>query len=203
LPNDDHKGKSLGGDLQRKLALASDVVVPLDFEHHDTPLRHVFGTSFDIPTSTTPGVVGPGSPGSAEMPARADHSHQLVSGIGVFGITINGTIPTSGNVTLGTLTIPAVAYDRLILAQGMCICSATSASQYQITVTNTDGGVRIARFTGGNIDTGTTVLFPATLLANNVGIITAVASFAAGTSAAATVTADGRFNRLEAFAFPI
>lgn len=49
----------------------------LDYVHHDTPVRHQFGTTFEAPVAVE--AINPndtdGFVGSSDSPARADHRH--------------------------------------------------------------------------------------------------------------------------------
>lgn len=118
-----------------------------------------------------------------------------------------GTVPTSGSLALGTITIAAAPYPRLVTASGMAFLgsTATTATQFQIYGTHLSG---FQWFTRGFVNTsiGVTFVLPPitqTLAANTGGTVSYTASYVGGTSATTTVTANGSFSRGDVFIQPV
>jgi hypothetical protein len=192
-----------GGEEVRKGVLASDLAVPLDLQHHNTAQAHQFGGAFDIPTtvSDTIGGSAQGTPGSSDLVARADHVHGVSLGNTRQSVTLTGTIPATGSVTLGTIVIAAAPYDRIALISCMMLPGGVNTASYQLGYTAPDGTVLFARCTGGLLTTAT-LLDRASLVAAGANpTLTFTGSCAAGATAA-SVTNDARFNRADVLLLP-
>jgi len=110
------------------------------------------------------------------------------------------SIPVTGNTVMGTISIPAAPYPRLVIASASCIFGgpATVATYYQLFITHVDGGLYYARCACGNFFTATVAPTGRILQANTAGTLTATASYTGGTSAASSTSIDGRYNHMEA-----
>jgi hypothetical protein len=71
----DFSGRSQEED--RKDKLINELSRSLDVVHHDNPIRHTFGLTFEAPVTVTPNSLSDtvGFVGISDTPARSDHRH--------------------------------------------------------------------------------------------------------------------------------
>lgn len=118
-----------------------------------------------------------------------------------------GTIPSSGTLTLATITIPAQPWPRLVTASAMLLTSSASAANagFQLAGTHIGGGQWFARSIGPTSNQWLTLTLNAvtnTLPADTVGTLSFAASCVAGVATASANT-DARFSRADWLIQPV
>ena len=90
------RGPTYRAQQERKAQqLLADLSQSLDIQHHDSPLRHQFGVTFEAPVTVADLGTSP-FPGISDIPARSDHVHDgsNIVPVGTIVMTALGSAPS-------------------------------------------------------------------------------------------------------------
>lgn len=126
-PNSSKDRSGRSQEEARKDQLLNELSRSLDIVHHDNPIRHTFGQTFEAPvtvTANTPGDTA-GFVGTSDTPARSDHRHGTdasawenltafsnswgnFSGYVARLMVVGGIVYLDGAISAGTLGVTAI-----------------------------------------------------------------------------------------------